>query len=54
MATTALLQTSCPDLTLLGRGKVRDIYSIPEDDSVLLFVSTDRVSAFDVIMKNVR
>lgn len=51
--TAALLETSCPDLQLLARGKVRDIYSIPEHEDVLLFVATDRVSAFDVIMKNV-
>jgi phosphoribosylaminoimidazole-succinocarboxamide synthase len=33
---------------LIGRGKVRDIYSI--DDDHLLLVTTDRLSAFDVIM----
>ncbi|GAA5843479.1 hypothetical protein JCM11251_001418 [Rhodosporidiobolus azoricus] len=48
----ALLNTSCPDLTLLARGKVRDIYSLPSRDDALLFVATDRISAFDVIMKN--
>ena len=36
------------DLPLLARGKVRDIYEI--DDRHLLFVTTDRISAFDVIM----
>lgn len=46
----ALLETSCPDLTLLARGKVRDIYAV--DDQHLLFVATDRISAFDVIMTN--
>ncbi len=46
----ALLETCCPDLTLLARGKVRDIYEV--DDRHLLFVATDRISAFDVIMKN--
>lgn len=51
---SALTQTDCPDLTLLARGKVRDIYSIAGHDDVLLFVATDRVSAFDAIMKNVR
>ncbi len=35
-------------LTLLRRGKVRDVYSV-DDDRVLL-VATDRVSAFDVVM----
>lgn len=51
---SALTQTDCPALTLLARGKVRDIYSIAGHDDVLLFVATDRVSAFDAIMKNVR
>src|SRR5438067_6283110 len=36
-------------LTLLRRGKVRDVYSV-DDDRVLL-VATDRVSAFDVVMR---
>ncbi|BGP33517.1 Bifunctional purine biosynthetic protein ade1 [Rhodotorula toruloides] len=48
---SALLQTDCPTLKLLARGKVRDIYEVEEDKSGLLFVATDRVSAFDVIMK---
>ncbi|KAK9389433.1 hypothetical protein V1515DRAFT_619284 [Lipomyces mesembrius] len=37
-------------LPLIAKGKVRDIYSV--DDSTLLFVATDRISAYDVIMKN--
>lgn len=45
----ALLQTTCPKLKLLARGKVRDIYELEQG---LLFVATDRVSAFDVIMTN--
>ncbi|ORY65667.1 Phosphoribosylaminoimidazole-succinocarboxamide synthase [Leucosporidium creatinivorum] len=49
---TALLNTDCPTLTLLARGKVRDIYEVPNHPEALLFVATDRVSAFDVIMKN--
>ena len=36
------------DLPLVARGKVRDIYEIDRDH--LLFVTTDRISAFDVIM----
>jgi phosphoribosylaminoimidazole-succinocarboxamide synthase len=47
---TALLETNCPDLRLLAKGKVRDVYEVDEDH--LLFVATDRISAFDVIMKN--
>ena len=37
----------------VAQGKVREIYST-SDPSTLLFVASDRVSAFDVIMKNVR
>lgn len=37
-----------PGLKLVASGKVRDIYAI--DDEHLLFVTTDRISAFDVIM----
>lgn len=39
--------------TLIATGKVRDIYTT-SDPQALLFVASDRVSAFDVIMKNVR
>jgi phosphoribosylaminoimidazole-succinocarboxamide synthase len=46
----ALLSTNCPELTLVARGKVRDIYTI--NSTSLLFVATDRISAFDVVMKN--
>ncbi|MEI6314255.1 MAG: phosphoribosylaminoimidazolesuccinocarboxamide synthase [Syntrophus sp. (in: bacteria)] len=44
-----LISTSMPGLSLIGRGKVRDIYAL---DSHLLIVATDRISAFDVIMPN--
>ena len=37
-------------LPLLAKGKVRDIYEV--DSSSLLFVATDRISAYDVIMEN--
>lgn len=37
---------------LIATGKVREIYSTADPDT-LLFVATDRVSAFDVVMKNV-
>ena len=43
-----LLESSLP-YTLLKRGKVRDIY---ESDGKLLIVSTDRISAFDVVLPN--
>ena len=37
-------------LKKLAQGKVRDLYEI--DDSTLLFVASDRISAYDVVMKN--
>ncbi|ODV93150.1 hypothetical protein PACTADRAFT_72243 [Pachysolen tannophilus NRRL Y-2460] len=37
-------------LPLIARGKVRDIYQV--DEQSLLFVATDRISAYDVIMEN--
>lgn len=43
-----LLQTEFPDLQLHGSGKVRDVYTV--DDRQLLFVATDRISAFDYIL----
>lgn len=45
--THVITHTNCPELTLLNRGKVRDIYDLGEH---LLIVTTDRISAFDVIM----
>jgi phosphoribosylaminoimidazole-succinocarboxamide synthase len=44
----ALFETSIPSLPMIGRGKVRDIYSV--DDDHLLIVTTDRLSAYDVVM----
>jgi phosphoribosylaminoimidazole-succinocarboxamide synthase len=43
----ALLQSNIPHLPV-RRGKVRDVYTLPDDH--LLIVATDRISAFDVIM----
>jgi len=40
-----------PDLRLLSRGKVRDIYATSDPDA-LLFVATDRISAYDVVLNN--
>jgi len=42
-----VLQSDCSDLKLVNRGKVRDIYDLGEH---LLIVTSDRISAFDVIM----
>jgi phosphoribosylaminoimidazole-succinocarboxamide synthase len=50
MTSTALLTTDIPALSLLNRGKVRDVYTV--DNSRLLFIATDRLSAFDVVMPN--
>jgi phosphoribosylaminoimidazole-succinocarboxamide synthase len=44
-----VLNTDFPEMTLIGRGKVRDIYDLGEH---LLIVTTDRISAFDVILPN--
>jgi phosphoribosylaminoimidazole-succinocarboxamide synthase len=44
----ALFESSLPGLPLIGRGKVRDIYSV--DNEHLLIVTTDRLSAYDVVM----
>ena len=45
---SALLKTDFPDLTLHASGKVRDVYKV--DAEHLLFVATDRISAFDYIL----
>ena len=46
--TSPLLRTSIKSLPLIHQGKVRDIYAI--NDETMLLVSTDRLSAFDVIL----
>ena len=43
-----LLHSDFPDLTLHASGKVRDVYSI--DEKQLLFVASDRISAFDYVL----
>ena len=45
----SIQKTDFQKLNLIGRGKVRDIYSVK---NYLLIVTTDRISAFDVIMPN--
>ena len=47
MTAKILLDTHIPALPFVGRGKVRDIYSL---DSRLLIIATDRISAFDYIL----
>ncbi len=44
-----LLESSLTSLKFLHRGKVRDIYAVDEDK--LLIIQTDRLSAFDVVLK---
>jgi phosphoribosylaminoimidazole-succinocarboxamide synthase len=50
LSTAPLVETSLDGLTLLRRGKVRDVYEVPGDDDVLLIVATDRISAFDYVL----
>ena len=45
----AVIKTNIPELKLLSRGKVRDMYEL--DEKSLLIVTTDRMSAFDVILE---
>ena len=45
----ALLETEIPGLPAPHRGKVRDVYDLGDS---LLFVATDRISAFDCVMPN--
>ena len=49
MSTDALLETSLHSLPLLARGKVRDNYAVGDDR--ILMVASDRISAFDVVMR---
>ena len=44
-----LLQTQCPTLNLIARGKVRDIYDLGD---YLMLTATDRISTFDVVFPN--
>ena len=44
----ALYATSIKSLPLLSKGKVRDVYALGDDK--LLMITTDRLSAFDVVM----
>ncbi len=44
-----IMETNLPDLRLLRRGKVRDVYDLGDH---LLIIATDRVSAFDVVLPN--
>ena len=52
-ASETLIDSDLSGLKLISKGKVRDIYET-SDPNRLLFVASDRISAYDVIMKNVR
>ncbi|MDE0628732.1 MAG: phosphoribosylaminoimidazolesuccinocarboxamide synthase [Bryobacterales bacterium] len=43
-----LVESNIPELPLLSRGKVRDLYAVGDDR--LLIVASDRISAFDVVL----
>ena len=45
---SVLIRTDFPDLKLKASGKVRDVYDI--DEKQLLFVASDRISAFDYVL----
>lgn len=49
-AMDAVFESAMDSLPLLNRGKVRDVYQV--DDDHLLIVTTDRISAFDVVLPN--
>ena len=46
----AIFESAIPGLDAIAHGKVRDIYDVDEDH--LLIVTTDRLSAYDVVMPN--
>ncbi|OBA28406.1 SAICAR synthetase [Hanseniaspora valbyensis NRRL Y-1626] len=48
----ATKQIASENIKLLAKGKVRDIYELVDNKDYLLFIATDRISAYDVIMKN--
>ncbi|KAH7037469.1 putative phosphoribosylaminoimidazole-succinocarboxamide synthase [Microdochium trichocladiopsis] len=50
MTSNAVTSIDLTSLRRLASGKVRDLYEV--DDETLLFVTTDRISAYDVVMKN--
>ncbi|MEI7531637.1 MAG: phosphoribosylaminoimidazolesuccinocarboxamide synthase [Betaproteobacteria bacterium] len=46
----AIYETTIQSLPLISKGKVRDIYAVGDD--LLLMITTDRLSAFDVVMQD--
>lgn len=52
MAPTAVVEVDLKgQLPKIASGKVRDLFAV--DENTLLFVTSDRISAYDVVMKNV-
>src|SRR4051812_47919480 len=49
-AVKTISETNIPGMSLVHRGKVRDVYQVSEEQ--FLLVATDRISAFDCIMPN--
>ena len=47
--TSILLESNLPGVELIARGKVRDVYQAGEN---ILFIASDRISAFDVVLPN--
>ncbi|KAK4236567.1 hypothetical protein C8A03DRAFT_35506 [Achaetomium macrosporum] len=53
MAAEVLTNIPLTSLPKISQGKVRDLFSLPDGDKpTLLFVTSDRISAYDVILKN--
>ena len=49
-SSSLILETAFDGLIRHNQGKVRDIYAFPDDPTVLLIVTTDRISAFDYVL----
>jgi phosphoribosylaminoimidazole-succinocarboxamide synthase len=49
-SSSLILETAFDGLVRHNQGKVRDIYAFPDDPTVLLIVTTDRISAFDYVL----
>ncbi|KAK4108851.1 SAICAR synthetase [Canariomyces notabilis] len=53
MASDPITSINLTSLPKVSQGKVRDLFSLPEDEKPrLLFVTSDRISAYDVILKS--
>jgi hypothetical protein len=48
----ALAEIDVPSLEKIASGKVRELFALPARPDALLFVASDRVSAFDAVLKN--